>query len=79
MFIENAAGFTPEWSATVDERTERRQIEVQANPNRPAEYRVVTSSAAATNQSTNLPDPFEDEERRLFLQYIAKGQFLFHI
>lgn len=58
--LANAAGFTQEWSASVDERTERRQIEVQANPNRPAEYRVVTSS---TGNATNLPDPlFEAEE-----------------
>lgn len=63
MNLENAAGFTQEWSANVDERANRRQIEVQANPNRPAEYRVVTSTTTGTGNTNDQPDPlFEAEE-----------------
>lgn len=58
-----AAGFSETWQSTTGERSQRRQVEVQANidnnPNRPAEYRTVT-----TAQTQSHPE-FEAEERTL--------------
>lgn len=59
FFLE--AGFSEEWSATNEERTRQRQVEVQANitnnPNRPTEYRTVTAPPAPSQQE------MEAEER----------------
>lgn len=56
-----AAGFSQEWHSNAGERTQRRQVEVQANidnnPNRPAEYRTVTTAQTETHPE------FEAEER----------------
>lgn len=57
-----AAGFSEEWSATNEERSRQRQVEVQANitsnPNRPTEYRTVTAP-----QQPQPQQEIEAEER----------------
>lgn len=57
------AGFSEEWSASNEERSRQRQVEVQANiasnPNRPTEYRTVT----APQQQQQPQQELEAEER----------------
>lgn len=61
-FVE--AGFSEEWSNTNEERSRQRQVEVQANittdPNRPTEYRTVTTPQTQAHH--------EPEEERTFKQ-----------
>lgn len=58
------AGFSEEWASTSDERTRQRQVEVQANivnnPNRPTEYRTVTTPPTQTQFSE------QEAEERMF-------------
>lgn len=62
--ISVAAGFSQEWHSNAGERSQRRQVEVQANidnnPNRAAEYRTVTTA------QTEAHPEFEAEERTDF-------------
>lgn len=57
------AGFSEEWASTSEERTRQRQVEVQANvannPNRPTEYRIVTTPPAQTQ------NPEQEAEERM--------------
>lgn len=61
IFDVQDAGFSEEWSASTEDRSRQRQIEVQANiasnQNRPTEYRSVTAP-----QPHPHPE-FEAEER----------------
>lgn len=64
-FIVSEAGFSEEWASTSDERSRQRQVEVQANvvnnPNRPTEYRTVTTPPTQTQ--TQYAD--QDAEERM--------------
>lgn len=60
------AGFSEEWTSTNEERSRQRQVEVQANivtnPNRPTEYRTVTTPPTQTQFSD------QDAEERMFFR-----------
>ncbi|XP_055700175.1 presenilin homolog [Phlebotomus papatasi] len=66
------SGFTKEWATTTNERSARRQLEVQANvsnnPNRSTEYRTVTTEE-------NPPNYEVPEERGIKL---GLGDFIFY-
>lgn len=70
--LDEEAGFTEQWAETSQERTQRRQIEVQANissnPNRSTEYRTVATEAQQTQQIV-------EEERGIKL---GLGDFIFY-
>lgn len=65
LFSLVEAGFSEEWTSTNEERSRQRQVEVQANignnPNRPTEYRTVTTPPTQTQFSD------QDAEERMFI------------
>lgn len=74
---EDTAGFTEEWSESSDARTNRRQVEVQANvssnPNRP-EYRTITTSNSSPPRVAEQGQ-YDAEERGIKL---GLGDFIFY-
>lgn len=68
------AGFSEEWTSTNEERSRQRQVEVQANivtnPNRPTEYRTVTTPPTAAQ--TQYHD--QEAEERTFVYLCCKLQ-----
>ena len=66
-------GFSPDWEATSQQRSQRRQMEVQANlssdQNASVEYRTVTRPAGPA------PNPQPEEERGIKL---GLGDFIFY-
>lgn len=69
------AGFSEEWTSTNEERSRQRQVEVQANignnPNRPTEYRTVTTPPTQAQQYSDQ----DAEERGIKL---GLGDFIFY-